>query len=386
MQEVSRRRFIQNSSLLALGAKPLSAFAGDSGKKSLLLVGTQTSGTSTSKGIYAYSFESKTGEMKQIGLAAELTNPSFLVLSPDGKFVYSVGQSSETAGEPRGSVFSFTLDRKKASLAPVNSASSVGEGSTHVAVDHTGRCVFAANYSGGSVVSFAVDERGHLSEAVSFFQYKADAALHERSPHPHRVTVSPDNRFLLVNDLGLDEIHVLHLDAATAKLTPNDPPLWKSAPGYGPRALQFHPNGKLAYCVNELTPTVNVLGWDSDRGTLTTLQDISLVPEGYHGLAAPSDIVFDKEMRFAYVASRLDDFMATFTVGPDDGKLSLLERTSCGGKRPRHLALDPSDGWLLTANQDSNNIAVFARDKKTGRLANTGKSFPLGVPQCFLFV
>jgi 6-phosphogluconolactonase len=369
---------------MAFGAKTLSAFAGSSGKNKLLLVGTQTSGTSTSKGIYAYSFEAGSGDIKQIGLAAELDNPTFLVLSPDGRVVYSVGR--RPGGQNHGLVFSFALDRKKANLTPVNSASSMSGGASHVAVDHTGRCVFAANYGGGSAVSFAVDEHGHLSEPVSFVQYTADATRNERSPHAHRVTVSPDNRFLLVNDLGLDQIHVHHLDAATAKLTPNDPPLWRSAPGYGPRALQFHPNGKWAYCVNELKPTVNVLGWDGDRGTLTTLQDISLVPEGYHGAAAPSDIVFDKKMRFAYVASRLDDFMATFTVAPDDGKLTLLERTSCGGKRPRHIALDPSDGWLLVANQDTDNIAVFARDKKTGRLANAGKSFPLGVPQCLLFV
>jgi 6-phosphogluconolactonase len=381
MQKVTRRRFIQDSSLLALGAKPLSVFAKDRGKDKLLLVGTQTSGKSTSKGIYAYNFNTASGELQQIGLAAELGSPSFLVLSRDGKLVYSVGQSKEK----RGSVFSFTLDRKKASLTPINSTSTKSGGAAHVAVDHTGRSVFAANYGGGSAVSFTTDEHGNLSEAVSFLQYTADAALHERSPHPHRVTVSPDNRFLLINDLGLDQIHVLHLDAATAKLTPNDPPLWKSGAGYGPRALQFHPNGKLAYCVNELKPNVNVLAWDSDRGTLTTVQDISLVPEGYSGAAAPSDIVFDKHMRFAYVASRLDDFMAAFTIAPD-GKLIPLEHTSCGGKRPRHIALDPSDGWLLVANQDTNNIAVFARNKKTGRLANTGKSFDLGVPQCLLFV
>ena len=159
-----------------------------------------------------------------------------------------------------------------------------------------------------------------------------------------------------------------------------------AATGYGPRALQFHPNGKWAYCVNELNPRVNVLGWDSARGTLTTLQDISLVPEDYHGKAAPSDIAIDKQAGFAYVASRLDDFLATFKISPENGKLTLLEKTSCGGKRPRHIALDPSDGWLLVANQDTDNITVLARDKKSGRLANTGKSFPLARPQCLVFV
>lgn len=262
----------------------------------------------------------------------------------------------------------------------------MGGGPTHITVDHTGRCVFAANYGGGSVVSFFVDGQGHLSEAVSFFQYTADAEKHERRSHAHRVTVSPDNRFLLVNDLGLDMIHIYRLDPTTAKLTPHDPPSWTAIPGYGPRALRFHPNGRWVYCVNELKPTVNVLEWDSARGTLTTVQDISLVPEGYQGKAAPGDIVFDKRTRFAYVTSRLDDFMATFTVSAETGKLTFMEKTSCGGQRPRHLALDPTDGWLLVANQDSDNIAVFPRDKKTGRLLGSGKSFPLSKPMCLVFI
>jgi 6-phosphogluconolactonase len=110
------------------------------------------------------------------------------------------------------------------------------------------------------------------------------------------------------------------------------------------------------------------------------------VPEGYNGNAAPSDIAFDRTMNFAYVASRLDDFIATFAVSPVDGKLTMIGKTSCGGKRPRHLALDPTDRWLLIANQDTDTIAVFARDSKTGKLANEGKTFPLSRPQCLVFV
>ncbi|WP_213803772.1 lactonase family protein [Granulicella sp. dw_53] len=385
---VSRRGFLRGVAFsgLTVAAEPWLAFAKDLDSGKLLLVGTQTDAPSSSKGIYAYRFEAGSGELQQIGLAVEAVDPTFLALAPDGRMVYSVNEVESSEGKAGGTVSSFTLDKRKASMRLVNEAFSKGGGPTHIAVDHTGRCVFAANYGGGSVASFAVGANGHLSEAVSFFQYSADAARQERKPHAHRVTVSPDNRFLLVNDLGLDEIHVYRLDAATAKLTPNDPLHWRATVGYGPRALQFHPNGRWAYCVNELKPTVNVLGWDSERGTLTTLQDISLVPQGYHGDAAPSDIVFDKEARFAYVASRLDDFMATFSVSPEDGRLTLLEHTSCGGKRPRHIALDPSGGWLLVANQDTDEIAVFARDKKTGRLAHTGKNFPLAKPQCLVFV
>jgi 6-phosphogluconolactonase len=386
MQGVSRRKFLQNSSLLALGANSFSALSWSMEKKRLLLVGTRTVAPSTSKGIYAYSFESATGELKQIGLAAEAENPTFLVPALNGKVVYSVNEVRQFEGKNGGSVSSFTLDRKKDVLTPVNKAFSMGGGPTHIAVDRTGRCVFAANYGGGSVVSFAADEYGHLSEAVSFFQYSTDTEKQEKRSHAHRVTVSPDNRYLLVNDLGLDEIHIYRLDAATAKLTPHDPPFWKGTTGSGPRALHFHPNGKCVYCVNELQPTVSVLEWDSAQGVLKRLQEIALVPEGYHGAAAPSDIVFDRQMRFAYVASRLDDFMATFAVSPQDGQLTFLEQTTCGGKRPRHIALDPSASWLLVANQDSDNVAVFARDKKSGRLANTGKKFPLASPQCLVFV
>lgn len=381
MQRISRRGFLGGASALVVGSHPWLGFAKDLGHhERLLLVGTQTGEGSTSKGIYGYSFDTKTGELKQMGLAVEADSPTFLALSPDETLAYAVNEVRE------GMVSSFTLAKTTLKMELLNSVSSDGGGPTHIAVDHTGNCVFAANYGGGSVASFQVSGHGHLSDAVSFIQYKADLEKHERKPHAHWVTVSPDNRYLLVNDLGLDVIHVYKLDADTAKLTPNDPPLWRAETGYGPRSLTFHPNGRWAYCVNELKPRVNVLEWDASRGTLTTVQDVSLVPEGYSGKAAPADIVFDRKARFGYVASRLDDFLATFAVSPTDGKLTMVDKSSCGGKRPRHLALDPTDGWLLVANQDTDNLAVFRRDGKTGKLAKDGKTFPLGKPQCLVFV
>lgn len=385
MPKISRRDFVRSSSAFALAAHPWSAAAKESAKRKLL-IGTQTAPPSTSRGIYAADFDTSTGELSGISLAVEAENPTFLDISPDESVVYSVNEMRQFQGNPTGSVSGFTLNRNSAVMTAINQVASRGGGPTHITVDHTGRCVFAANYGGGSVISFFADEKGRLSDTVSFFQYTADSEKHERRPHAHRVTVSPDNRFLLVNDLGLDVIHVYRLDAATAKLTPHDPPAWRATAGYGPRALRFHPNGRWVYCVNELKPTVNVLEWDSSRGTLTTVQDVSLVPEGYQGKSAPGDIVFDKRTRFAYVTSRLDDFMATFTVSPKTGKLTFLEKTSCGGQRPRHLALDPIDRWLLVANQDSDNIAIFARDGKTGRLSGTGKSFPLAKPMCLIFL
>jgi 6-phosphogluconolactonase len=385
VREISRRGFIYGSAALSVATRPWLAQAKPHANSGLLLVGTQTG--QTSKGIYAYTFDAANGELKQIGLAAEADNPTFLVLSPKGDLVFVANELDKYEGKNSGAVSSYSLDRKAAKLTKINEVASLGGGTCHVAVDHTGRSVFAANYGGGSAASFSVSDDGHLSPAVSFEQFTGHGPDHERqeAPHAHRVTVSPDNRFLLINDLGLDEIHIYHLDANTAKLTLSDPPAWKSAPGAGPRALLFHPNGKWAYCVTEMASTVDVLRWDSKHGTLETIQNLSLKPDGFQGETAGCDIVLDRRGRFAYVADRFDDVIVTFAVSPKDGKLTLLNRTPCGGKVPRHLALDPTGSWLLVANQTSDNISLLARNPLSGELSASTKSFPLSKPQCLVF-
>lgn len=384
MQGMTRRHFMKSSAAATLAARASLASTGGESKE-LLLVGTQTTGTS--KGIYAYSFDEATGELTQTGLAAAIEDPTFMALAPGGNRLFAASEVDHFAGKNGGGITGFNLDRKSGHLTAINGVSTGGTGTCHVAVDHTGHCAFAANYTGGSSASFHVGDDGRLSEAVSFFQYTGHGpnADRQEKPHAHRVTVSPDNRFLLVNDLGLDEIHIYKLDAKTAKLTPNQPAAWKSAAGAGPRALQFHPNHKWVYCVTELSSTVDVLHWNSEQGSMELVQTVKLLPEGYKGDTRACDIVFDRKGQFAYVANRDNDFMASFTVSDTDGKLTLLGRSSCGGKTPRHIALSPSDRWLLVANQDSANIAVFARDAKTGKLADSGKSFPLDHPMCLVF-
>ena len=382
MRQITRRGFVFGSA--ALAAVGRAGFAAE--KEGIpLLIGTQTSGSS--KGIYAYSFSTKTGDLTALGLAAETANPTFLALAPDGKTVLVANELDKFEGKDSGAVSTFTLDRTKTRLSKVNQVPSLGGGTCHVAFDRTGRAAFAANYGGGSAASFAVGAGGTLSPAVSFFQYSGHGPNKERqeAPHAHRVTVSPDNRFLLVNDLGLDAIHIYRLDASTARLVPNEPAAWRSAPGAGPRALRFHPNGKFAYCVTEMTSSVVVLRWNSELGTLETVQEIVMKPADFQGVTGGDDITIDREGKFAYATDRFDDIVVTFAISPSDGKLTLLDRMPCGGKVPRHLALDPSGRWLLLANQESDNISVLARDPKTGKLTDPGKSFPLSRPQCLVF-
>ena len=281
MMRISRRSFVQGSSAAALIAGPWASLAKSAGER-LLFVGTQT--TKGSKGIYAYNFNSATGELTEKGLAVEAEMPTFLALSPDSKTLFAANELDEYEGKKSGAISSFTIDRQAAKLKKINEVSAGGPGTCHLSVDHTGRCAFVANYGGGSAASFAVDKAGKLSEAVSFFQYEGHGPKPQQTgPRGHRVTVSPDNRYLFVNDLGLDEIHVYHLDAATAKLTAQDPPAWKAKAGSGPRALRFHPNGRWVYCLNEVGSSVNVLDWDAKKGVLTTAQLISTVPEGHTG-------------------------------------------------------------------------------------------------------
>ena len=382
MRHITRRGFVLGSAALAtVGRAGLAAE-----KESIpLLVGTQTSGSS--KGIYAYSFSAKTGELTALGLAAETENPTFLALAPDGKTVLVANELDTFKGKDSGAVSTFGLDRTKTRLSKISQVASLGGGTCHVAFDHTGRAAFAANYGGGSAASFAVGAGGVLSPAVSFFQYSGHGPDKKRqeAPHAHRVTVSPDNRFLLVNDLGLDTIHIYRLDASTAKLVLNEPAAWRSAPGAGPRALRFHPNGKVAYCVTEMASTVVVLRWDSELGKLETIQEIVMKPADFQGPTGGDDITIDREGRLAYATDRFDDIVVTFSISPSDGKLTLANRIPCGGKVPRHLVLDPSGRWLLVANQESDNISVLGRDPKTGKLTDSGKSFPLSRPQCLVF-
>jgi 6-phosphogluconolactonase len=385
MSELNRRQFLRVAAVAPMATQILWSHAGQETKRRLLLVGTQTE-TGSSRGIYAWHWDPAGGELQSAGLAAESDNPTFLAIDPDAKYLIAANEISSFEARASGAVSAFAIDQAAARLKPINEVLSLGAGTCHVAFDHLGRAAFCANYGGGSMSSFVVNYDGQISDAVSHYQYVGHGPNQERQegPHAHRVTVSPDNRFLLVNDLGLDCIHVYHLNDANARLTANDPPQWNATPGSGPRALRFHPNGKVAYCVHELISQVEVLDWDSQKGTLRSLQKISLLPADYHGPTRGCDIVVTRDGHHAYAANRDYDCLVSFSVAKS-GQLTLRARSSCGGKTPRHLALDPTERWLLVANQDSDTISVFARDVKSGKLAGTSRDFPLSKPQCLVF-
>jgi len=251
--------------------------------------------------------------------------------------------------------------------------------------------VICANYSGGSAASF-LSTNGKLSEAVWTEHYTGypkagPVADRQEAAHAHFASVSPDNRFVYINDLGADKIHIYKLNADTGVLAPAGE--FKAQAGSGPRTLHFHPTARVAYSVNELSSIVDVLAWNKLDGSLSPIQHVELLPKGTTGISRACDTVLTRDGRFAYFANRDHDFLISYKIDPATGKLTPLgadPRTSCGGKIPRNFTLDPSERWMLVANQDSSNIAIFARNPKTGELASEGKSFPAATPMCIVFV
>ncbi|HWB96790.1 MAG TPA: lactonase family protein [Bryobacteraceae bacterium] len=351
--------------------------------KYLVYVGTYTG--PNSKGIYAYRFDPATGALESIGLAGEVVNPSFLTLHPNRKFLYAVSELG-VDGKTNGLVTAFAIDAKSGRLTKLNTVSTIGGGACHLVVDHTGKALYVANYGTGSTAAFPVHADGSLGEHTALIQHKGSSVgRRQRGPHAHGVYLSADNRFLLVPDLGLDQVLVFRIDPAKASLTPNDPPFGSVPPGLGPRHMAFHPGGKYVYVLNEMGSRVTAFDFDGSRGALKELQTISTLPKDFKGEDNSAEIEVDRAGRFVYASNRGHDSITVFSIGKD-GRLTPVETVLTLGKTPRNFKIDPSGAYLLAANQDSNNIVLFHVDRKTGRLKPTGKRVDCPAPVSIQFV
>ncbi|HWB96956.1 MAG TPA: lactonase family protein, partial [Bryobacteraceae bacterium] len=246
-----------------------------------------------------------------------------------------------------------------------------------------------ANYNNGTIAAFPIHDDGSLGEAATAIQHtgKGPDPKRQEGPHAHCATVSKDNRFVLINDLGLDEVKIYKLDASKAQLTPNDPPYGKSPAASGPRHLAFHPSGKYAYVVNEMQSSTTAFAWDAARGSLTELQTISDLPGGKDVPGnSGAEIVVHPSGKFVYSSNRGHDSIAVFAVDGKTGKLKVVEYASTQGKTPRGFGIDPTGQFLIAGNQDSDSLVVFRIDQKTGKLTPTGQVFQVGMPVCVQFL
>ncbi|MCW3114784.1 MAG: lactonase family protein [Segetibacter sp.] len=343
-----------------------------------LLIGTYTQ--KGSKGIYVYRFNTTTGKAEWVSNTDSSLNPSFLAIAPDRKHVYAV---NETGGKNPGMVSSYDFDKTTGKLSFINQQPTGGDAPCHLAITKDNKWITVANYTGGSLSAFAVNKDGSLNPYSQLIQHEGSSVTsRQEKPHVHQTVFSAAQNYLFAPDLGTDKIAIYKFNSASAKpLSPAAVPHVKTNPGNGPRHITFHPNGKFAYVIEELSGTVNAYKYNN--GTLTTLQTVATHPSDFKGKPGSAEVELSPDGKFLYASNRgQENNLAIFSVNASTGKLQLKGYQSTMGKAPRHFIIDPSGNYLLAANQDSDNIVIFKRNKQTGLLQETGEQINVSMPVC----
>ncbi|SPE28706.1 putative 6-phosphogluconolactonase, YbhE-type [Acidobacteriia bacterium SbA2] len=369
------------TTLCARGADP-----GAVPNKYLVYIGTYTE--KGSKGIYACRFDAAKDHLDSMGLAAETADPSFLTIDPSRKHLYAVNEVSEYQGRSSGGVSAFAIAPGTGKLTFLNEVASGGAGPCHLTVDNTGKYVLVANYGGGSLAVFPIQSDGSLGKATAFVQHKGASVNPQRQegPHVHSVYMSPDNRFVISADLGLDEVFVYRFDAGKGTLTPNIPPSATVSSGAGPRHFAFTPNAKFGYVIDELQSTVTPFSFEAAKGALDVLQPVSTLPEDFKGDSTAAEVTVHPSGKFLYASNRGLDTIAVFSINSKKGTLMLLAEVPTLGKTPRGFSIDPTGRYLFVANQDSDNVVQFRINPTTGLLSPTGQVLQAPSPVCVTFL
>ena len=348
-----------------------------------LITGTYTTGKS--EGIYVYQFNSNDGTVKAVS-SIKISNPSFLAVSPNEKFIYAVEENAADKGK-QGEISAFSFDKLSGKLTYINKQPSAGDHPCYVSVDKTGRWVAAGNYTSGSLSILPVQTDGSLGAATTVIKHEGSGPNKGRqnTPHVHCTFFSADNRFLFVPDLGIDKVMIYAFDETTGNLKKSKQPFAESVPGSGPRHICFHPSNKYAYLMEELSGTVSVYAYKN--GKLKSRQRISSMPAGDTSFAGSADIHVSPDGKFLYASNRAaSNTIAIFSINQKNGKLSLIGHQSTLGKTPRNFNFDPSGNFLLVANQNSDAIVIFKINKQTGLLTDTNNRINVGKPVCLKWI
>lgn len=348
--------------------------------------GTYTGGGS--EGIYAVEFDATTGETGEVKLVAETTQPSFVALHPNGKFLYAVNETVEYQGKPGGYVTAFSIDPKSAALKELNQQPSLGGAPCHLIVDPEGKHVLVANYVGGNVISLGLSADGKLSPSESSIQHEGKSANAQRQegPHAHSINLDPSGRFAIAADLGTDRLYVHRYDEGSGKLTERPEAATVLKPGAGPRHFAFHPNGQNAFVINELHSTLTALAWDAKAGKFKVLQTLSTLP----GIEVPgnstAEVVVHPSGKWVYGSNRGHDSLAIFGWDEDEQAFKpTVAHQKTLGKTPRNFAIDPTGHYLFAANQGSGFVTLFRINQETGGLAEVRK-ISVPNPVCVRFL
>jgi 6-phosphogluconolactonase len=354
-----------------------------------LITGSYTRGKST--GMHVYEFDQKTGAAKLVD-SISTPNPSYLAVAPDQKFVYAVSET--VRGNHSGRVRAFSFDNKTGKLTYINDQLSAGDNPCYVMVDKTGKWIAVANYTSGTLAVLPIHKDGSLGAAVDSFQHYGHGvnAQRQEAPHVHSVVFSPDNKFLFVQDLGIDKIMIYSFNQKNGNLSLASDSAVKLQDGSGPRHFDFHPNKRWAYLVQEMGGTVTAFNYAD--GHLKAFQTITTLPPGMHFEFSSADIHVSPDGKFLYASNRdlsngkelLNNSIAIYKINQNTGELTAVGHQSTLGNTPRNFNFDPSGDFLLVANQNSDSIVIFKIDHATGLLEDTGNRIDAGNPVCIKWV
>lgn len=356
-------------------------------------------GLSHSQGIYVAKFNAATGELGPATLAASIINPSFLTVSPDHKYVYAVSEDPTSVGPPldhESFVSAFSIDQATGKLHLLNTVAASGTSSCFISIDRTGRYVFVASFGSGNLAVIHTRPDGSLGETTAAIQHLGHGTSMpiQYMPHPHCIQSTPDNKYVMVSDLGLDKIYVYRFDDKTGALSPYDAPYASVTPGGGPRHFTFSADGKFLYQLSEMSGHVDVFSWHPDQDLLKQEQLVSTIPDGFNGGNHSAEIYLRPDGKFLYESNRRThppndtrgpDTIGVYAVNPQNGTLTFVEQADSAGIMPRSFGIDPTGHFLLSASELNNTIAVLSIDQATGKLTPTGKVITADTPVCIQF-
>ena len=384
-QKMTRRGFLTTAGAGALGASLPRRAAGRATadtREQLLYVGTYTSGKSV--GIYQYRLDLSDGSLKHAGTTEGVVNPSYLTIDRARRRLFAVNEVEDFEGAPSGAVSAFEIDPKSGALRLLNRRRSMGGAPCYITAADSGRFILVANYMGGNIAVLPVSKDGRLGDAVHVEQLRGSGPNRERqeAPHAHFVTLDRANSYAYACDLGTDKVMAYRFDKRTGKLTPNAQAFVSVKPGAGPRHMDFHPDGRAAYVLNELDATVTSYALDPRQGTLQELETVATLPADFKGQNTSADIHVAPGGGYLYCSNRGHDSLAAFRIDTASRRLTLIGHTPTGGKNPRNFIIDPTGSFLLAANQGSDTVVSFRIDSRTGALTPTGHRVEIPKPVC----
>ncbi len=339
----------------------------------IFFVGSYTHPSLSGKGqgIYTCGLEPSSGKMTLLETLS-VTNPSYLAFDKNHQYLFALEESPK---ELKPFVHSFRIS-EKFTLEPLSKQPIPGEIACHLELDKENQFLAVANYGTGDVILYGVKD-GHISAQLDAVQHQGKSINQERQegPHAHTTVFSPDNQFLFIADLGLDEVKSYKFSTEKLELHSS----FKTKPGAGPRHLEFHPNGKHAFILNELDATLVLVRYG--QGTFTEVQTLTILPDNYQAETWAAAIHVSSSGKHVYTSNRIHDSITAFAFSENSERLETIQHVPSGGHIPRDFSLDPTGRFLITAHQKSDDLFSFWIDE-TGRLEPTGHSLKLGTPVC----